>query len=266
VRQLRLFIAGSQEAVLHALADPAAAVPYGIPVQERATLLHMAKFPGQPELQFRLPPLGDPRDALDRGADLIVTRDPALLEYAARRAEFTVHPLPWSRTYVLVQPASAAPLTGVSSGPERQSLARDAVHADARGAEPPFWWIESSCFSPETSTSAATTTTNRIVYPRGDDVARGLADRLVALAGHGQGLRAADLDQAQLAAALRDGSERAYVVSLPKHPLHSCTELAEFPAGAGIRPLIESRAHAIVRRGAPPLTVDWDGTIRVVRP
>jgi hypothetical protein len=267
-RQIRLFTTLDQDAVLRGLADPAFALLDGLASDGPVAggVWELPFHGGESVIQLRLPQLGDPRDALDRGADLIVTRDPALFEYAARRPEFTVHPLPWSRTYVLVQPALAAPLTGVSSGPERQSLARDAVHADARGAEPPFWWIERSCFSPETSTSAATTTTNRIVYPRGDEVARGLADRLVALAGHGEGLRAADLDQAQLAAALHDGSERAYVVWLPKHPLHSCTELVEFPAGAGIRPLIESRAHAIVRRGAPPLTVDWDGTIRVVRP
>ncbi|HZA97433.1 MAG TPA: hypothetical protein VE399_01560, partial [Gemmatimonadales bacterium] len=216
--------------------------------------------------QLRLPPLGDPRDALDRGADLIVTREPALLEYAAGRPEFTVHPLPWNRTYILVQPASAAPLTAVATEPERQSLARDAVHAEARGAEPPFWWIDSSCPALQTSAPPAPTTTNRIVYVRGDEVARGLADRLVALAGSGEGLRAAGLDAAQLALALDEGSERAYVVSLPRHPLQPCRELAEFPAGARIRPLIDSRANAIVRKGAPPLTVDWDGTIRVVRP
>jgi hypothetical protein len=217
-------------------------------------------------IQLRLPPLGDPRDALDRGADLIVTRDPALLEYAVGRPEFTVHPLPWSRTYVLVQPTPAAALTAVTTGPELQSLARDAVHADARAAEPPFWWIERSCPGIQTSATTATTTTNRIVYLRGDEVARGLADRLVALAEPGAGLRAAGLDQAQLSAALREGSERAYVVSLPKHPLQPCRELAELPAGARVRPLIDSRATAVVRKGAPPLSVDWDGTIRVVKP
>jgi hypothetical protein len=27
---------------------------------------------------------------------------------------------------------------------------------------------------------------------------------------------------------------------------------------------VETRAHAIVRRGVPPMTVDWDGTLRLL--
>jgi hypothetical protein len=218
----------------------------------------------EPVIQLRLPPLGDARDALDRGADLIVTRDPALLEYVARRPAFSVHPLPWSRTYVLVQPGSAEPFVAVTTERERESLARDVVPGDARGAEPPFWWMESSC--PPTEALPGSGTTDRIVYLRGDAVARALAERLVALAGSGNRLRAAGLDQSQLAGTLRQGAERAYVVSLPRNPLLPCRELEGLPMGARLRPLIDSRAHAIVRHGAPPLTVDWDGTVRVVRP
>jgi hypothetical protein len=107
---------------------------------------------------------------------------------------------------------------------------------------------------------------DRIVYDRDDEVARGLAERLVALAGPGERLRATGLDRIGLTAALREGSERAYVVPLPRQPLQPCRELRDVPAGARVRPLIDTRAHAIVRRGAPPLSVDWDGTIRVARP
>jgi hypothetical protein len=31
-------------------------------------------------------------------------------------------------------------------------------------------------------------------------------------------------------------------------------------------PLIDTRASVILRRGSPDLTVDWDGTIRLVNP
>jgi hypothetical protein len=31
-------------------------------------------------------------------------------------------------------------------------------------------------------------------------------------------------------------------------------------------PLIETRAHAIVRRGAPPLVAEWDGAVRLAEP
>jgi hypothetical protein len=211
-----------------------------------------------------MPPLGDPRDALDRGVDLLVTRDPALLEYAARRPEFTVHALPWSRIYVLVQPEQAQPFAAISTEQEQQSLARDAVPADARVAEPPFWWTGTSC--PTENAPASSPTSDRIVYLQGDDVARALAERLVALAGPGNRLRAAALEQSSFMATLRAGMERAYIVSLPRHPIEPCYEVRDFPAGARILPLIDSRSHAIVRRGAPPLTVDWDGTVRIVRP
>jgi hypothetical protein len=264
--QVRLFTTASQDTVLRALAHPGFALPEGIPMQgpQRATMLDMPPLPGQPELQFRFSALDDPRDALDRGADLMVSRDPALLEYAARRPELAVHPLPWNRTYVLVQPAPAPPLPAVITESERQSLARDAVQADARAANPPFWWVESSC--PPGAAPAAGPLADRIVYPSEDEVARALAERLVALAGPGTRLRAAGLSHSQLAAALREETELAYVLSLSKQALEPCRELPAFPVKARIQPLIETRASAIVRRGAPPLTVDWDGTIRVVRP
>ena len=263
-RQLRLFISAAPDTVLRALADPALAVPDAIPFQAVPATgeLSMPGLPGGPELQFRMPPLGDLRDALDRWADLLVTRDPALLEYAGRRHEFTVHPLPWSRTYVLLQPSQAPPLSAGSTELDRQSLARDAVPGDARSAEPPFWWTESSC--PATGPAAAPSS-DRVVYARDDDVARALAERLVAL-GAGNRLRAAGLEDSSLTAALRAGSERAYVVSLPPHPLQPCRALRDVPKGARILSLIDTREHAIVRRGAPPLTADWDGTVRIVKP
>ena len=45
---------------------------------------------------------GDARDALDAGADMLVTDDPAVLAYAATRPDLDATPLPWERTYVLV--------------------------------------------------------------------------------------------------------------------------------------------------------------------
>ena len=204
----------------------------------------------------------DPRDVLDRGADLVVTRDPALVDYVAGRPEFAAFPLPWSRTYVLLQPAAAAPLDVVREDAERRSLARDAVSSDARAAEPPFWWNEAAA-CPAGVASGPIPTASRVAYIRGDEVARGLAERIVALAGSGTGLRAAALDPADFARLLRTGSDRAYVVALPRHTLVPCRESAAWPEGARIQPLIDGRAYAIVRRGSPPLTVDWDGTLRV---
>ena len=265
-RQIRLFSSGRPDSVLRALADPALAILEDVPSADSSTGEEFFAIPAQgprPVIGFRLH-LGDSRDALDRGADLLVTRDPALVEYAAGRPEFTLHALPWDKTYVLAQPARAQSLAAVSTDAERQSLARDAVDAEARPAEPPFWWSERSC--PAGEPPVAVSTSDRIVYLREDAVARALAERLVALAGPANRLRAAGLEQSELAGALRSGSERAYVLGLPRKALQPCRELSNFPAGTRIQTLIDSRAHAIVRLGAPPLSVDWDGTVRVVSP
>lgn len=266
-RDIRIFFTGNPDSVLRVLADPEFAVVDGLAAEDTVAGQELVVIPADgthPLVELRFPLSGDARDALDRGADLIVSRDPTLLEYAARRPEFTLHPLPWDKTYVLAQPAGAQSLAGVSTNAERQSLARDAVDADARAAEPPFWWSESSC--PADKPAAVTSVSDRIVYLREDAVARALAERLVALAGPAIRLSAAALEESELVGALRSGSERAYVVGLPSKPLQPCRELSNFPPGIRILPLIDSRAHAIVRRGAPPLTVDWDGTVRVVGP
>jgi hypothetical protein len=249
-RRIAVTLRQPRDSVPNVLADPAFAMAIDPSHRPRGVKL---------EVQAGL----DPRDALDRGADLLLTRDPALIEYLAGRPEFAAFPLPWSRSYVLVQPDAAEPLAILGAETDRRSLAHDAVSADARAAEPPFWWNEvAAC--PARVTSGARPSASRVVYLRGDEVARGLAERIVALSGAGTGLRAAALERMEFATQLRNGSDRAYVVPLPRQTLAPCRELAALPYGARIQPLIETRAHLIVRKGAPPVLVEWDGTVRVV--
>jgi hypothetical protein len=204
---------------------------------------------------------GDLRDALDAGADVVVGADPALLDYARRRSGAVAVPLPWSRSYVLLVPAGSALPDALppDTAAFRAGLARDAVRAEARGAAPPFWWdrIESCprIRTPEAARSDA------IAYDRGDASARELAERLVALAGPA-GLTTRGLPRDSLSAALRSGSDRAYVVSVPAHALVPCREVADWPAAAAAVGLVETRAHAVIWRGTPALGVDWDGTLR----
>jgi hypothetical protein len=266
-RQIRVFSVQHHDSVLRRLADPAYALVDGPAVEGLVAgrSIDMTPQESRRMIQAQLSPLGDARDALDRGADLIVTRDPALVEYAAQRPEFATFALPWSRTYLLVQPASAEPLPPVMTDLERRSLARDAVRADARSAEPPFWWHGiQSC--PAGGKAGAKPASDRIAYQRGDEIARSLAERLVALVGSEIRLSTVSLDQVGFAAALRAGTERAYVVAVPRQTLAPCREAADLPGNPQIQPLIDSRAHAIIRRGAPPLSIEWDGTIRVVEP
>ena len=233
------------------LADPALALPQA--------------FHQRPKLVFR--PAGpDHRDALDRWADLLETSDPVLLEYAGRRAEFATLLLPWSRTYVLVVPAGQPALrlmSGSDSAGFRVALARDVVRVESRGAEPPFWWDAPAGCDSSTRAAGPSASPSRgaIVYPGDDRVARDLAERMVALAGD-RTLLARGAALSELPDRIRTGNDRAYLLSLPRNALVPCRELAGIPVGATIVPLVDTRSSAVLRHGAPPLTVEWDGAIR----
>jgi hypothetical protein len=249
-RRLAITFETSTTEIPVSLADPTLALPES-PHQRPALVFH----PAGP----------DPRDALDRWADLLETSDPVLLEYAGRRTEFATLPLPWSRTYVLIVPARqpVPRVSGSDSAGFRAALARDVVRVESRGAEPPFWWeapvgCDSSARSAEAS---AAPSGGAIVYSSSDRVARDLAERMVALAGD-HTLLARGAAPSELSNRIRAGSDRAYVLALPRNALVPCRELAGMPAGATILPLVDTRSSVVLRRGSPPLTVEWDGAIR----
>jgi hypothetical protein len=213
-----------------------------------------------------MPSAGDARDAIDRGADLVHTADPTTLEYAAARADLTAVPLPWSRTYALLLPAEGPGLgriVGTDSLAFRAELARGAVRVEARGAEPPFWWEANDCPAPVTGSSAVPGSA-AVLYSRSDPVARALAERLVALS-EVPGAIARGVRPSELATALHTGTDRAYVVALPRRALVPCREMAAWPPGATALALIDTRARLILRNGVPPLEVDHDGAIRPVQ-
>jgi hypothetical protein len=211
---------------------------------------------------------GDPRDALDAGVDILRTGDPAILEYARTRNDFTVHPLPWSRTYVLVVPPERegiGALIPTDSAAFRAGLARDAVHVMARGAEPPFWWDDMGpcpgieALPPPQSAPRM----DAVVYAREDPVARALAERVVALSDRPTTATRGVPDRA-MAEAIRGGFGRAYILAMARPALVPCREIAGWPAGFTLIPLIDTRMSAVVRRGVPRLTVDLDGALRPV--
>ncbi len=215
----------------------------------------------------RRPASGDPRDALDAGADILRTGDPVLLEYARTRSELTVHPLPWSRTYVLIIPPGRdefGSLIPADSAGFRAGLARDAVQTEARGAEPPFWWDQPGpCPEPPPLPPPRGVAANSVVHASEDTVARSLAGRVVALSDRPT-TATSRLPGRLMGEALRDGFARAYVVAVPRTALVPCREIAGWPRGATVIPLIDTRMSAIVRRGVPRLTVDFDGGLRPV--
>ena len=236
----------------------------------------------QPPIRFVVAP-GDPRDLLDRGAELLLTRDPATLRYAASLPQFQSVPLAWQRTYVLLTPGRSrtAPLLTESS---RHALASDAVRGEARGAMGPFWWqMLADCEIGRSAPPGQPSPTPRIVYETADMAARDLAERLVGLArvpGPSATVlldallpdrprrtyeRATGLAGEALAVARRRGTDAGHIVAVASSPVDPCRELQALMNGTPwldpetIVPLVDTRLHAIVRRGRSGVSAESDG-------
>jgi len=262
-RQLRIF--GSGDSVPRALADPALALVDSIALRGmngEGNMRLRGSGPG-PVVLFRVTAGGDARDALEGGADLVIARSSQVLEYAAERPGLTSYPLPWARTYVLLQPAGAPSLPLATT--DAHSLARDAVEADTRPADS-LSWLNETAVCPDTRPVGASTASGRVAYQSGDAAARALAERMVAVAGPGRSWRTLELQQPEFAHSLERGLESAYVLAVPRRTLAPCRESSGWPAGARIRPLIDTRGHAIIRDGAPSVAIEWDGVLRFTRP
>lgn len=204
----------------------------------------------------------DLRDALDAGAELVVTADAEVLEYAASLPGTALAPLPWNRTYVLlIAPGTSglAGITGADSLAFRESLAGDAVRAAARAAQPPFWWEEpGEC--PARASPDVSQRSGSVIYPAADPVARALAERVVALAGSPT-VTAGEVAAGAFPGVVASGAHAGYVVPLPRVPLLPCLDVARWPAGFSPLPLIETRPTAVLRAGTPPVRVSWDGAL-----
>jgi len=223
----------------------------------------------------------DPRDVLDDGVDLLLTRDPATLDYAATLPQFQSVPMEWQRTHVLLTPGrtrTAPPLPDEA----RQRLAGDAVRGEARGAAGPFWWqMLRDCDVASSPSPNPPASTPRIVYDAGDAAGRDLAERFVGVVRASSPTaildallpdrprrtfqRATGLSGEALVQARRRGADAGYITSLDRRPLDPCREIQVLMDGARwfdpetIVPLVETRLHAIVRRGRSGVTAEWDG-------
>lgn len=227
--------------------------------------------PGRPTVTVRSSAGGDTRDLLDHSIDILVSGDPEVLSYAAGKSDLTTVPLPWDRVYVLL-----SPLPPTIGDTVRAGLARDVVRTDARPARGSYWWMAGpACPTGDTvaASLAATGSSSApvVYYPQGDAAARGLAERLVALALMGPGGRAGGVATSDFDARLAAGGA-SYLVPLPREALAPCHAVADLAARAPwltrdpsrhITALVETRRRAIVRRGGSAFTVDWDGTLRL---
>jgi hypothetical protein len=233
-------------------------------------------------IRFVMAP-GDPRNLLDKGVDLLLTRDPATLDYAATLPQFQSVPLAWQRTHVLLtagRTRNSRPL----SEEARRVLADDAVRGEAMGAAAPFWWQElADCNVPSPQLpDRSLRPSGRVVYDAADGAARDLAERLVGLvtdSGAGAAIldalvpdrprrtfqRATGLTGDRLALARRRGTDAAYIVALDRNPLDPCRDVQVLMEGVRwvdpetIVPLVDTRMQAIVRRGRSGVTKEGDG-------
>src|SRR4029078_11731787 len=110
----------------------------GHPAAARAASVITVDRDNLPAIRF-IVAAGDKRDLLAQGVDLLLTRDPATLEYAATLPQFRSVPLAWQRTRVLLAPGRSRSAPALSDD-ARHVLADDAVRGEARGAQGPSWW------------------------------------------------------------------------------------------------------------------------------
>jgi hypothetical protein len=284
------------------------------PASRRTITVYPAFGHTGPVIRFVETTVDEARDGLGHTIDGMVTADPMVIDYAAGRPRCSTVALPWERTYVLLSSArvdelatgrtfAAIPLDVLNT------LARDAVRGDARGFERPSWWDEGSLCgeSPahpsnlaldrsRTSAFGSSSGTRRIVYATDDPVARGLAERIVALAaadtarsreakavasaipGFASGSSptiAVGLTRDEFERSVRRGDESAYILSIPRQPPDPCfqarqiVERVPWLAGTGwsfadgLVPLVDARSHLIIEKDTVELTVDGYGSIMI---
>ncbi|MEE2636554.1 MAG: ABC transporter substrate-binding protein [Acidobacteriota bacterium] len=315
---LAVTLRGSSEASVRSLAEPALAVAKREPgrvwplgstafrvVEQRATptdgeltIAREASELGQ--IRILIDTVSDPRDRLDAGVDLLVSREPAVLAYATDRPDVTSVPLPWTTTHVLLSPARDR-LARAAPGPDplavsaRERLATDAVRGEARGARGGFWWETTRCPSVVDSRSirpsdvATGGATPRVLYQATDPVADDVSARLVGLAAFGDpeatsllrtlfplgfsGLASVGLETTVFSDAIASGDDAGYLLALERQSLDPCQAIRTLleratwlePTGrtlsSALVPLVETRAWALLGRNIGGVVVDWDGVV-----
>jgi len=216
----------------------------------------------------------------ERRPDVLVTRDAGVLEYAAGLAGYLTAALPWSATYVLV-PARATSVAALPPVAERDALARDAVTVDSRGAAVPFPWLSDSVCAVNAAVPAGHLRP-MVAYAAGDTTARQLAERIVSLAAANGGsswltralepiaptapLRIVAVPADSIIAGLAGGGAVAAVLSVARDPRTPCATAGDARVPAGAIPLVDTRAHVLVRRGSgAAFLIAADGSLHFFR-
>lgn len=229
--------------------------------RSRKTVAHPSRRGDRPSIEFIETSTAGVRDLFEENIDMLVTSDPAVIEYASGRIALTPIPLPFDRVYVLVSSTRAGmyrwgetlpPLPGTFL----DNLARDAVRSDARGHRRPCWLDEPGICMEEVSEGRLpplaikgadpSSIYRRVVYDEDDPIARALAERIVALA-VADSARSSDaatlamavpgidrkdvstsaegLSGLEMTKSFEQGGDFAYIISFPLRPVDRCIEL-----------------------------------------
>ena len=218
---------------------------------------------------------GDLRDLIDAGADLVITRERRVVDYARSTSGYRSVSLSWSRVYGLVGGTDSI---GVSAWRDATDALRlDFADDQLRLSQDRYWWDGlNRCHDVNRPWARDTARSDRLVYRGSDPVARDLAERLVALgsslpphAGALRGAIAAGLSDLAYERALAVGSDRGYIVEFPTGVLDPCGAALDATrsipwldaeqVGSAIIPLAEARFTAVMRDGAGPFVLGWDG-------
>src|SRR3989449_11422377 len=189
----------------------------GAPASPDVLVAQPMAHTGQPVVKIASVPASAARDALDGEAGVLITDDPAALEYARTLPGYVDVPLEWNRTYVLLAPGRDKPVVGDL----RLESLREAVRGDARPTEwsgpGRFWFtdLEPCGVAAGRDTLGAAGRRRRIVYKQSDPSAADLAAPLVGPGAPGRGAVPAGGPAAGFASAPRTGAGAADAVRLP---------------------------------------------------
>lgn len=243
---------------------------------------------GTPAVVALLPPNGaDLRDMLEGRLqhmgipqpDVVVSRDPDLLDFARRSAGYLIQSLPWSITYVLVT-AGDDSTASLPPDAEREALARNAITADTRGAIAPFAWLsEPGCARSIPIQQGAPRSI--IAYPVSDAIARQIAERIVSLSAARPrpvwlptvlarstttGPRVAPVPSDSITNTLTTGRAAAAVIPVARDWGTTCGTHDNLTLPRGAIPLVDARDHIIIRRGSgAAIFIGANGTLHFVK-
>src|SRR5438046_2337257 len=109
----------------------------GDPASPDALVAQPMARSGQPVVKIATGPAGGARDALDGGADVLITDDAASLDYARSATGYVDVPLEWRRTYVLLAPGREKSVIGdLRLESLREAVPGERRHAPPRGGSP----------------------------------------------------------------------------------------------------------------------------------